>query len=567
MEQWRRAVLMTSVWVLMLMTSGVAQAQFVPDCANPRLATETFIRNLQPDNWHPALAVTCFDFSRFVGEMPAREQVGIKLKAVLDARGHFIYYDRISDDPDYKQKETEQSQFVLFPGALDQVFLVKVGERWVYSAQTVAATSDLHHATFSLGLQGLIDSSLPSVFQTFVLGVRLWQWLALVALFVLALVMARVIHSLLIGLLRRALKDRAQTWVQALQGRMAWPTRLLIMSLLMMPILPELGLPVFISRTLVVALQMVATGAVVVVAFRLVDVISDWMAARASKTDSRLDDQLVPIVRKSLKWSMAIVGVVFTLQNFNVEVGSLLAGLGLGGLAFALAAKDTLANFFGSLMIFVDRPFQIGDWVKTSAVEGTVEEVGFRSTRVRTFYKSLVTVPNSQMADGVIDNFGERTERRFKLSLGLAYDTPPEKIQAFVEGVRAILAANPAVWDQPSNVYFYGMGATSLDVLIYTFLDVPTWGEELKARHNILLEFLRLAQVLDVSFAFPTQSIHLESTPEHPSPDSAPLTQDELSAIVLGFGPGGVHARPEGEPLTDYFKGPEETARGDSDAE
>jgi MscS family membrane protein len=337
-----------------------------------------------------------------------------------------------------------------------------------------------------------------------------------------------------------------------------------MMCMLLAPVIPSLGLSVKFSVVLLIALKVVATASVVLVLYRMVDVLARVMTQRASKTDTRLDDQLVPLIRKTLKTALIVIAVLFILQNLDVDVGSLLAGLGIGGLAFALAAKDTLANFFGSLMIFVDRPFQIGDWVKLNGVEGTVEEVGFRSTRVRTFYQSLVTIPNSSVADSVIDNMGERRYRRFKLTLGLTYGATPEQVQAYVEGLRALLRRNPAIWYEGTQVHFYNYGASSLEILIYSFLDVPDWSEELRQRHNLLLEMYRLADAVGVSFAFPSQSVYLESTPEHPARSQAP-SREQLQAVVRGFGPGGDMGRPQGEPISDSFGRGGDVMRGSSD--
>ena len=150
----------------------------------------------------------------------------------------------------------------------------------------------------------------------------------------------------------------------------------------------------------------------------------------------------------------------------------LVSGLGIGGLAVALAAKDTLANFFGSITIFVDRPFRMGDWIRTSAAEGTVEEVGFRSTRIRTFYNSVVSVPNSSLANSEIDNLGMREYRRLKTILNLTYDTSPEQMEAFVEGIKAIVKANSNFRQDYYEIHFHAFGAHSLDVLVYVFFSV-----------------------------------------------------------------------------------------------
>jgi MscS family membrane protein len=195
--------------------------------------------------------------------------------------------------------------------------------------------------------------------------------------------------------------------------------------------------------------------------------------------------------------------------------------LGLGGLAFALAAKDLLGNFFGSLTVLLDRPFQIGDWVVIDDVEGSVEEVGFRTTKVRTFYNSLITLPNSVLTNTKIDNMGARRFRRMNTMLGLTYDTSPEKIDAFCEGVRALIQLHPYMRKDYYQVYFNQYSAASLDILIYVFWETPDWNMELRERHRFLLDILRLAKQLDVEFAYPTQTLYLKQGEESVFSESA----------------------------------------------
>src|SRR5690606_12151232 len=262
---------------------------------------------------------------------------------------------------------------------------------------------------------------------------------------------------------------------------------------------------------------------------------------KAAKTESKLDDQLVPLVRKALKVVTVIAGVLAILQNLNVNVASLLAGLGIGGVAVALAAKDTVANFFGSIMIFVDKPFQIGDWINVAGVEGIVEEVGFRSTRVRTFYNSLVTIPNAKFTELSVDNYGKRRYRRVYSTLNLTYDTTPEQMQAFVEGIRAIIRANPYTRKDYYEVHMSGFGQHSLDVMVYYFFRVTSWSDELRERHNVYLEIMRLAKALGVEFALPTRTLHIESAA---APGAAreippPASEVRLAEICRSFGPEG----------------------------
>src|SRR5690606_2130508 len=141
---------------------------------------------------------------------------------------------------------------------------------------------------------------------------------------------------------------------------------------------------------------------------------------------------------------VVVVGALVGAQNLGIEVFSVLAGLGIGGLAVALAARDSLANFFGSIMIMVDRPFRVGHWIISKGEEGIVEDIGFRSTKIRTFYNSVVSIPNSELAIAPVDNMGLRRFRRVRTTIGVTYDTPPEKIEAFLEGIKNIIKANPA---------------------------------------------------------------------------------------------------------------------------
>jgi MscS family membrane protein len=201
--------------------------------------------------------------------------------------------------------------------------------------------------------------------------------------------------------------------------------------------------------------------------------------------------------------------VVWIAENLDMDIAALVAGLGIGGVALALASKDTVENFFGALSILADRPFQVGDWIVMNDIEGTVVEVGFRTTRVRTFYNSLITFPNSMLIRTAVDNLGAREYRRIKETIGVAYDTPPEKLEAFLEGIREIVRRHPYTRKDYFHVYFHRFGDSALDILLYIFVKTPDWATELRERQRLLLDILRLANELGVEFAFPTRTLHL----------------------------------------------------------
>jgi len=229
---------------------------------------------------------------------------------------------------------------------------------------------------------------------------------------------------------------------------------------------------------------------------------------------------------------------VFSPQSLLGRAGALGQGLGepaaaaqpggrdTGGLAIALAARETLANLLGSLIIMFEKPFAIGQQVKVKDVEGTVEKVGFRSTQIRTLYDSLVTIPSSQLVNSTIDNLELRNYREVKTVLNLAYDTPVEKIEAFVAGIRQLLEADPGTHKDKLQVFLYAFGPHSLDVLVRFFVQVPDRLVELTERQRLFLAMLRLAEAQGVRFAFPTQTLHIESVPEGQSLHTKPASQD-----------------------------------------
>ncbi len=247
---------------------------------------------------------------------------------------------------------------------------------------------------------------------------------------------------------------------------------------------------------------------------RLFEVICDIWAEIAAKTETKLDDQMVPIVRKSGRVFLIIIGIVLFLQNMGYSVGSLIASLGIGGAALALASKDTLANLFGSLVIFFDRPFQIGDWIEVHDIEGTVEDVGLRTIRIRTFANSIITVPNSFFTTSIINNWSQMQKRRIKMTIGLTYDTSSEQMQQALKAIRDIILEDESLHHDFFLVNFVGFGAYSLDILIYCFTKTTAWKEHMDAKEEFLLKIMRKVEELGLEFAFPTQTVHLDSIPE-----------------------------------------------------
>lgn len=215
----------------------------------------------------------------------------------------------------------------------------------------------------------------------------------------------------------------------------------------------------------------------------------------------------MPWIRKSLMVIFAIVGTLMVIQSFGYDVKALLAGLGIGGLAFALAAQDTLANVFGSIVVAIDQPFKLGEVVRIGQTVGAVEDIGLRSTRLRLIDKSLMTIPNKTVAAEMITNLSRFTRRRFEQVIGLTYSTKPADMAAILEDIRNIITSQPEV-DKPGvMVFFRDFSASSLDIWVVYEVPAPDFQQSMRVKQRINLAIMGAVEARGLSFAFPTQTI------------------------------------------------------------
>jgi MscS family membrane protein len=495
-------------------------------------------------------AVSFLDLSEVPeGDREAAGREGaLQLKEVLDYHGK-VETGSLPDAAAIGAKTTWTLRTAMGP-----VTAAASGGRWTFTPDTVFRAAAMREAFAASGASRYEVFSLrkyvPGALEGSALWLHHWQWIGLVLLFLLAWIAHRVVafssHLVLSGILRRR-GWGAESSLQA--ERAGRPIGLFAVAVVIVVGTPFLELPLrpvpFEWFSLVVGKFFASLGGVLI-CYGLADVVGAKLAEAAAKTESKLDDQLVPLVRKSIKILVTAGGLLFILDNLNFNITSLLTGLGVAGLGFAFAAQDTIANLFGSVTVFLDKPFQVGDWINVNGIDGTVEEVGFRSTRLRTFYDSVVSLPNSKVATSPVDNYGRRTFRRFRTVIGIRYDTPPRRIEAFCAGIRGIVGANPNMRQEGFYVHLNDWGASSLEILVHVFFQVPDWGAELRERQNFMIEVIRLAGELGVGFAFPTQTVHLESTPEKPRPPEDLRPLDELDAVLRRFGKGGEKSVPHG---------------------
>ncbi|MDR0965007.1 MAG: mechanosensitive ion channel family protein [Myxococcales bacterium] len=530
-------------------TSARAWGRPPQDCSSPRLAAQTIFGWLRPSFRNPEKAAHCFALTSGNEALAKAKlaQHAVQLQSLIESKNIPIDLEAFPSEENYVDAQG-RSRVELHHELLPSVWLRRTGDgSWRLTPRSLDQIDVLYKNAHTLFSKEDLDK-LPAFLHLTAFGITLWQYIGLTLLILLGMALRKLLFLVLNNRLERFVARFGKELVVRFIDAIVSPLATLLVTLLLAIAYPQLRLPAIADTLLAFIIHVLIVFSCVWALYRLVDVFCDRLAFRASKTDSKLDDQLVPLIRRVLKIAIVAIGLLFILQNLNVDIGSLLAGLGIGGIAIAMAAKETLANFFGSIVIFSDKPFQVGDWVVVDGAEGVIEVVGFRSTRVRTFYDSIITVPNSKVADAKIDNYGARRYRRVTATLGLSFDTTPEQIQAFVEGIRAILQANEFARKDYYEIHLAGFSPYAFEIMLYFFLKCPDWTIELRERHNIYLEIIRLAKALQLTFAYPTQRLHHElvATPGAPRAIAPPLDDERMGKIVNAFAPNGELARPNG---------------------
>jgi len=513
-------------------------AETAAKLASPRAAVKALLEAINANN-KPA-AAKCLDLSQ-LDAFTAKNKGGdyaYQLKEILD-RMERIDLDELPDEPDAASPVVLGDYMSTLTGQdLADARRIKLtrgnDDLWRFDAETVTAAKELWPDWQDREeVQGLVASKarepfalwLPRQFPPSLRETRFllpsYQWICLAALVFLGFVVDLIVRSLL-HYVTRAWFKFVKTDAETETERKVWrPVGLLAQALVWYSGATLIGLEGFALWILLPGLKFFAVVASVWTAFLVINLVANYFARKATTTESKLDDLLVPLISKSMKVLAVLVGILMCAEAFDLPIMGLLGSLGIGGIALALASKDAVSNFFGSITVLVDRPFEIGDWVVTNDVEGTVETVGFRSTRIRTFYNSLISVPNCLLTTAVVDNMGRRRYRRIKSMLGLQYDTTPQQMQAFCEGVRELIRRHPYTRKDYYHVYVNQFKENSVDVLLYCFVEVPDWSVELRERHRLFIDIMKLAESLGVSFAFPTRSLQIlekPTTEEFPEP-------------------------------------------------
>lgn len=459
---------------------------------------------LRPDQY--LMASRYLDLSRLPNV--GRSERGIKLSQQL-------YWILQSSSLEIEKLDfsTHQNPFVLYRQPSGDSVELRLGEdgRWLFSSETVESVPVMYEV---LSAKGKIETWYLKSLNFEVLGMNANLWLVLGLLPLVAYLLGSFVVMLCAIPIRTKLLKSLWLPEERLMPLLR-PIGWLVASVFTWLVLSLLDVPANFLLAMIVAVKVVATLSVVVGGFRLSDEASNYAARLSAETDSRLDDMLIPLARRSAKVLLSVIALLFLAQNLDIQVWSLFAGFSIFGAMVALAGQDMVKNFFGSITILTDQTFAVGDLIIVNGIEGVVEDVGFRSTRIRTSYDSLVTLPNSLLLTASVDNYGRRNYRRYTKKLSVRWDTPPETLEAFCEGIREIIRQHPFTRKDSFQVWVNDVGEYSLQILLYLFWAAPDWNTELRERHRFLVDLHRLAGDLGVEFAYPSQQLLVSRRKDH----------------------------------------------------
>lgn len=350
-----------------------------------------------------------------------------------------------------------------------------------------------------------------NIFTYTFLEVEVWK-LVLACLTVIAsFLLRRVFVNLLLSMLKRITARTRTVTDDELVHAIDPPARLLVVTIGFSIAFWLIGIPVDSRSFAGHILRTAAAFSIFWTLYRAGNILSGLYERVARKTRTPMDDVLIPYINRGIKLIVVIIGISVIAKEWNYDLGALLAGLGLGGLALALAAQETVANLFGGLTIMVDKPFVIGDWIQTQDVEGTVEDIGFRSTRIRTFDQAIVTVPNSGLAKSNITNWSKMGKRKVSFSLNVTYDTTAVQMEELLGRIRSMLQHHPGVHPDTIFVNFESFGQHGLELLVYFFTKATDRKSYLDVREDVNLKLMRILDELGVKIAFQSVSVYMEN--------------------------------------------------------
>ena len=495
-----------------------AQNNVKVDLSNPNATLYTHLYFLMPDSYDIANASTT------IKGLPKKEanEKAKKIKEVLDGKGLKVDFDKVPKDANYLDTISESNlaidkalnRYAPFPIRLPEVYVEKIGTRWYFSEETIEKIDGIYADTFPWEITWF-ENKFPKLFEETVFGILIWKPIGLILLIIFSVILYYILNPIIFFILKNIQKLFLKKTVYKssdLLHELARPIVFIIIIRFIRKVLPSFQLLDF-NTFLLTGISVAETIFWIFVFTKLMKLSISIYDDLTKDSHSKLEKQLAPILHKLLLGIIIFIGFLHILTIFGVNPTTVLAGASIGGIAIAFAAQDSVKNLIGTIVIFLDKPFHLGDWVVIGGVEGSVEKVGFRSTKIRAADTTMFQIPNSLVSEAEINNKGLRTYRRYNTELGIRYDTPPKLIEAFVNGIREIIVEHPNTRSESYNVEFTGFGDSALLIMVNVYFKHLDWGGEQSSKHRLHIAIVKLAAVLGVEFAFPSSTLMIEQLP------------------------------------------------------
>jgi MscS family membrane protein len=521
------------LFFLLFSTSLIAQNKVKVDLSNPNATIYTHLYFLQSGSYNPEKAASVI----YGYDTMEAEEIAIKLKKIMDAKGLKVDFSKVPTNSMYSDTIATKggNQYVLFPNKMPEIYLEKIEDNWYYSKETSSKVKELYQSMYPW-YTAKLQQIMPEAGHRTLFNIEVWQYIGFLILLTICFGLFYVLRKIVFLILNKTqhlIINISNEEIKSSLKKLTRPVVLLLLMTFVKKTLPSLVLHIDVYNFLVLAINMMVVVFWIYVFLKLVNSIMSIYGDFAQTTTSKLDDQLVPVLRNFLMGLVIFLGILKFLTLFGVDPVTVIAGASIGGIAIALASQDTVKNFIGTIMIFVDKPFHIGDWIEAGIVVGTVETVGFRSTTVRAADTTIFQIPNSQLAEMVVNNKGLRSFRRYNTNLGIRYDTPPELIEAFVLGIRRIIELEPSTRTEQFNVEFVGFSDSSLSILLNVYFVNLDWNSEQSSKHILHMKILKLASSLGVGFAFPSSTLMIEQFPDKKGVDINYNTDEKRIQDIL----------------------------------
>ncbi len=456
-----------------------------------------------------------FDLKKSRRSETERERLVLVLQRLLDQGGNIMPYSWLSNQGSGKTDDelppgVDLVGTVTADGEPINLFVENKQDAnnaplWLFSSTTIDAIANANVADALL-----LDRFLPDFLQrSLIAGVPLGHWLAMILLAVFAYYISKLFFIFLIFVIRSVWKKAAVDPPAGIITALALPFQLYLAVWLFVITSQEIGISIIVRQRLSGITLIIGMIALLILLWRLADFISTFTQKRMNRRGRVTAVSVILFLRRAAKVAIVIFGVLAILSTLGFDVTTGLAALGIGGIALALGAQKTVENFVGSVTLIADQPIRVGDFCTVAGVTGTVEQIGMRSTRIRTLGRTIVSIPNGEFSSSKIENFAHRDRFLLQTVLDLRYETTPDQIRFLLVELRQILYAHPMVNPEPARVRFISLATSSLQLEVYAYIDAPNFDVFLEVQEDLLLRMMDTVAASGTEFAFPSQTLYM----------------------------------------------------------